>query len=173
MIIVVVEGCDVDVEFWLYEGPVAGFVADQIIRRKPSVANDAVKGERVRGRHCSELEIFLHTGGCTYCARNGGPDSLPLIRRPQDACPRFPFKATVTVVQKLRADRQRKPIANNRDFVLDETAVELVGEVTRREYDGGIIIASIARTQTSSKAPKEVLPPGQDQVMDEINIEGV
>src|SRR5882762_8053545 len=173
MIVVVVEGCDVHVELWFHQGPVSGFVADQVFRRKPSVADNAVKGEWVRRRHSSELEVFFHSGGCAYCASNGGPDSLPLIRRPQDSCARLDLKATVTVVQKLRADRQRKLIANNRDFVLDETAVELVREMTWREYDCGIIVGSVTRTQAGSKPRKEVLPPRQDQVMDKIDIEGV
>src|SRR5258708_2445289 len=173
MIVVVVEGCDIHVKLWFHQAPVSGFVADQVFRGKPSVANNAIKGERVRRRHCSELEIFFHAGGCAHGTSNGGPDSLPLIGRPQDSCARLDLKATVTVVEKLRANRQRKPIANERYFVLEEAAVELVREVPRREYDGGINVGSIARTQASSKPPKEVLPPRQDQVMDKINIEGV
>src|SRR5216683_2202165 len=106
MIVVVVEGCDVHVKPWLQQAAVSGFVADQVFRGKSSVANNAVKGERVGRRHCSELEIFFHAGGCADSASNGGPDSLPLVRRPQDSCARLDFKATVTIMQKLRADRQ-------------------------------------------------------------------
>src|SRR5216684_7697830 len=144
MIVVVVEGCDVNVEPWLHQAAVSGFIADQVFRGKPSVANNAVKSERVRRCECSELEIFFHAGGSAHGASNGGPDSLSLIRRPQDSYPRLDLKATITVVKKFRADRQCKPIANNPDFVLEKTAVELVREVTRCECDGGIIVVNVA-----------------------------
>src|SRR5260370_16459610 len=134
MIVVVVEGCDVHVELWLHQAAVSGFVADQVFRRKPSVANNAVKGERVRRRHCSELEIFFHAGGCAHGASNGGPDSVPLVRRPQDSYARLNLKTTVTVVQKLRPDRHRKGIANNRAFVLNEPSVTLVPQMTSPHY---------------------------------------
>src|SRR5437879_3431719 len=105
MIVVVEERCDVHVERWLQQAAVSGFVADQVFRGKPSVANDTVEGKWVRRCHGGKLEIFFHAGGCADGASHSGPDGLPLIGRPQDSCPRLDFKATVSVVQKLRSDR--------------------------------------------------------------------
>src|SRR5690349_11602178 len=76
-------------------------------------------------------------------------------------------------MQNFRSQRECQLIAVNRNFILHETAIKLVGAVARDEKNRGIHLLRIARTQASAQPPEEVLVSGQGQVVQEIDVERV
>src|SRR5467141_2055814 len=173
MIVIVVKGCDVKMQRGAQQGPISGFIAQQMFRRELSVADDAKEGQWTRCDQAGEQIVFLDAGGSAHGAREASPYCLPSGWSPQEPRARLNLKTGVDVVQKLRPGRDGELLPDNRDFILHESAVELVGAVTRRKHDRGSNLGSVTRTQTSPEAPEKILAPRQSQVVQEIDVEGI
>ncbi len=104
MRVVVVEGCDVEVQVRPDQAPISGFVADQVFRRELPVANDAEECQRIGTKECSKLEVFVNPGRCAHSAGNGGPYGLLGPHFPEKPCTGFNLETAVVIVQEFGPD---------------------------------------------------------------------
>src|SRR5712692_252292 len=171
MIVVVVKRGDVQMERGSQKAPITGLVAQQMFRREFSVADEANKGRWIRGDQAREPVFIVYTRGRAHGTRKAGPYGLPRGWNPQEPCARLNLKTGVDVVQQLRPDRDGELLPDDRDFILDESAVELIRAVIGREQDRGSDLDSGTRTESGAETPEKILLHGQRQVVKEIDVE--
>src|ERR1700676_844422 len=94
-------------------------------------------------------------------------------RRPQQASAGLQFPSGVNVVLKFGADRELQLVSKDRDLILQENTVNVVGLMMRKEIHGGYYLGEIAGTPSSAHTPDEVLPREKGYVMNEIDIKRV
>src|SRR3977135_1957128 len=118
MIVIVVKRCDVEMERGTQQGPISGFIAQQMFRRELSVADDANEGERTRCDQAREQIVFRPAWGWAQGAGEASPYCLPRGWSPQEPRARLNLKTGVDVVQKLRPERDGELLPDNPDFIL-------------------------------------------------------
>src|SRR5215475_12708698 len=94
-------------------------------------------------------------------------------RIPQNAATGLVFPSGEDVVFELRAKSEPELVLNDRDLVLNERAVDVVVFVMWRKVDGGHCLNDIAGTPARSRAPDDVVTTCKNEMMDEVEIEGV
>src|SRR5882724_10749682 len=93
--VVVVKGCNVQVELRLYQAAIPDLVPDQVFRSKFSVPDDAVESQRIGHKQSGDLEVFLDPRRGTNSSGDGAPEGLPWVRCPQDTCARLGLETRV------------------------------------------------------------------------------
>src|SRR4029077_14566644 len=74
---------------------------------------------------------------------------------------------------ELRTQSKRQPAVKERNLVLHETTIDMVGKVARQEIDRRDGLHNIRWTHARAHPPEKVLLPGQSQMMEEVDVEGV
>src|SRR5271154_795221 len=158
IVISVEKAGDIHVNVVPQQSAVTQLVAVQFFRLEASISVETRKeGQSIwrDANKSSKEKIFLHARRRTHRSRSRQPYRLRVRRRPQQPAAWFRLDARVIRLQKFRADLESQALRHQRNIVLYESGVELVGLRIRIEVkaaDNGRFIAMAgARSQTPGK----------------------
>ena len=96
-----------------------------------------------------------------------------LARSPQKAEAGLKFPPGVDVVLKFCPYRQPQTAVHERDLVLGEDAVNVVGLIVGNEIDRGKSLDDLAWTPTPAQPPNDVLMGQVGDVVNQVDVEGI